>query len=99
MPKKYKIVPRAQEDLEEIIAYIAQDSLSAAHRVRGDLRDAFEKLAHHPHIGQKRDDLTDKQVRFWSVYSYYIIYDPETSPLTVLRILSAYRDLESLLND
>lgn len=99
MPKSYNILPRAQEDLEEIIAYIAQDNLSAAYRVRKDLREAFKKLAEHPQIGHARADITDKAVRFWNVYSYHIIYDPKSSPLMVLRILSSYRDIEALLND
>ena len=60
---------------------------------------AMEKLALNPHIGHKRDDLTDKPVRFWNVHSYTVIYNPDASPLMVLRIISNYRDIEALLND
>ena len=54
-------------------------------------------LAHNPELGHVRHDLTSKSVRFWTVYSYLIIYDPESRPLEVVRILSGYRDVAALL--
>ena len=29
-------------------------------------------------IGHTREDLTSRPVKFWSVYSYLVVYDPET---------------------
>jgi len=54
-------------------------------------------LASNPGLGHTRRDLTSKPVRFWPVYSYLIIYDAETQPLEVIRILSGYRDVAAQL--
>jgi hypothetical protein len=37
--------------------------------VRQAIHDAIEKLAENPGIGHAREDLTDRAVKFWSVYS------------------------------
>jgi plasmid stabilization system protein ParE len=50
-----------------------------------------------PQMGHKREDLTDRPVRFWSVFSYLVVYDPVSSPLAVIAILHGARDVEELL--
>jgi len=50
-----------------------------------------------PAIGHTRQDLTDRPVKFWSVYSYLIVYDSESRPLTVVAVLHGARDVEPLL--
>ena len=89
--------PKARRDLLEIWEFIAQNDLDAADRVEKAFEQAIEKLAHNPDLGHVRRDLTSKPVRFWRVYSYLIVYDPETRPLEVVRILSGYRDVAALL--
>lgn len=49
--------------------------------------------------GHWRKDLTDEPVKFFAVYSYLIIYRPETNPLQVIAILHGYRDVGQLLKD
>ncbi len=47
-----------------------------------------------------RPDITSLPVRLWVVqpYSnYLIVYDPEKSPLQIIRILHAARDLPNIL--
>lgn len=53
-------------------------------------------LAERPGIGRLREDLADEPLRIWPVYSYLIIYRPETRPLQIIRIVSGYRDLFDL---
>ncbi len=36
-------------------------------------------------------------MKFWSVFSYMIVYDPAAEPLGVARVLHASQDIESLL--
>jgi hypothetical protein len=50
-----------------------------------------------PQMGHKREDLTDRPVRFWSVFSYLVVYDPVSSPLAVIAILHGALDVEQLL--
>ena len=68
-----------------------------ADRVEVTIRDRIAALAKSPGIGHWRKDLTDEAVRFFPVYSYLIVYRPETKPLQVVAILHGYRDVERIL--
>jgi len=85
--------PDARYDLYEIQDYIAQNNPAAAAKVIDAIYEAFDLLAERPHIGHRREDLTQKDLRFWGVYSYLIIYDPKAEPLSIIRILSGWRDV------
>ncbi len=87
----------ARGDLLEIWEFVAQNDLDAADRVEQEIEQAITRLTRIPRLGHIRSDLTSKPVRFWAVYSYLIIYDPEARPLEVVRILSGYRDVAALL--
>ncbi len=93
----FQLTPRAREDLEEIEAYIAQDSPDAARHVLLELQAAMQRLAEFPGLGHRRPDVNDPRYRFWVVYSYLIVYIPETNPLQIIRVVSGYRDLSNLL--
>ena len=93
----FRLAPEAARDIEEIWEYIARDSVRAARRVRLGLLAACRRLAQHPGLGHRREDLTDKPVLFWPVYSYLIIYNPATEPLEIVRILHGAQDIPRLL--
>jgi antitoxin ParD1/3/4/toxin ParE1/3/4 len=57
----------------------------------------MHRLAEMPLLGHLRQDLTAEPLRFWQVYSFLIIYRPEKSPLEVVRVLHAARDVRRLL--
>jgi len=84
-------------DLLEIWEYIARDDVDAADRLQKEVERAVRMLAGNPYLGHVRRDLTSKQVRFWAVYSYLVVYDPATRPLEIVRVLSGYRDIAALL--
>lgn len=63
------------------------------------IMNAVARLARMPHIGHTRADLTSGSVLFWSVYRYLIVYRPETLPLEVIRVVSGWRDVASLLEN
>ena len=92
MPKTYSLSDTAQLDYEEILEYIGNDNPFAARKVSTQFKTAFDQLADHPYMGHKREDLTLKPLRFWPVGNYLVIYDPNASPLQIIRILSGYRD-------
>lgn len=94
---RFVLTPAARGDLEEIVDFIAKDSPDAAQRVRRGLRDAMRVLARTPEMGHFRRDLSDEPLRFWQVYSFLIIYRPETRPLQVVRVLRAARDVRTIL--
>jgi hypothetical protein len=52
-----------------------------ADRVESVIREKIVYLAGRPGGGHWRKDLTDEPVKFFPVYSYLIVYRPETIPL------------------
>lgn len=94
----YRLTPEARANLDDICAFIADDSTDAALRVLDALERAFEQLVAMPGSGHMRKDLTARPVRFWTVYSYLIVYDPASTPLTIIAILHGARDVERLLD-
>jgi plasmid stabilization system protein ParE len=94
---RYVLTAAARADLSDVADYIRQDNPDAAKRVVKSLQEAMGKLAKVPGMGHVREDLARMPLRFWSVYSYLIIYRPETRPIQILRILHSARDVKSLL--
>ena len=61
------------------------------------IRGKFAYLADFSQGGHWRPDLTAAEVRFLAVYSYLIVYRPETKPLQIVAILHAHRDVAKIL--
>ncbi|MBV8842151.1 MAG: type II toxin-antitoxin system RelE/ParE family toxin [Bryobacterales bacterium] len=56
----------------------------------------MDKLARSPRIGHRRTDLTSRDVLFWRIHSYLIIYQP-SDPINVIAVLHASRDVGNIL--
>ena len=97
MSRGYRLTPEAQSNVDDICAFVAEDSVDAAIRVLDALEHAFELLGANPEIGHKREDLTSRPVKFWAVYSYLVVYDPVSEPVTIIGVLHGARDVERLL--
>lgn len=80
MSPPYRLTERAEADVAAIADFIAAESVDAAMKVVLALEDAFLLLASRPGIGHIRQDLTSRPLKFWSVYSYLIVYDPASNP-------------------
>jgi plasmid stabilization system protein ParE len=97
---RYKFTPQATDDLIDIWSFIARDNPDAADRVEAAVFRACDLLAESPFVGRMRKDVTPLHLRFWVVHpypNYLIVYDPESKPLQIIRILHGARDLPSLL--
>jgi antitoxin ParD1/3/4/toxin ParE1/3/4 len=94
---QFRLSPEAARDINDLWEYIARESVPAARRVRQALLAACRRLAEHPGMGHRREDLTDKPVRFFPVYSFLIIYDPATTPLEIVRVLGGAQDITAIL--
>lgn len=94
---RYVLSPEALDDLRDIRRYIAQDDRAAAGRVLAELRGAMQQLAEMPLLGHVQEDLAAEPLRFWSVRSYLIVYRPDQRPLQIVRVVSGYRDIFTLL--
>jgi antitoxin ParD1/3/4/toxin ParE1/3/4 len=98
MTPRYVLAPQAARDLVQIWRYVKREaSQGAADRVESVIRAKCVYLAGFPGAGHWRRDLTSANVRFFSVYSYLIVYRPETKPLQVVTILHGSRDVAGIL--
>ena len=87
----------AEQDLDDLWNYIAEDSVDSADRLIARLFDAFEKLARIPRMGHKRDDLTKFPVLFWAVGKYLVIYRADQIPIQIVAVVHGSRDIPTFL--
>jgi plasmid stabilization system protein ParE len=102
MATPFQLTPRALDDLTVIWDYIAEDSVTAANRVESAILSVCNRLARHPLIGSKRNEITPLPVRFWTVTrfpNYIVVYRPETKPLQVIAVLHGKRNIKAILED
>ena len=100
MSARYVLAPQAALDLFEIWQFIEEhSSLATADHVESVIREKFVFLASSPEAGHRRSNFTESDVKFFPVYSYLIIYRPQTNPLQVVSILHGRRDVEQILKD
>ena len=79
------------------MSYIAHDSSDAALKLLDSLYEAMDMLAVNPMMGHKREDLTDKPIRFWTFKWHYLIIYSISNPIEIVRVLSGYRDITTLI--
>lgn len=100
MKARYVLAPEAALDLVQIWRYLKKESsIEIADHVELVILDKVSFLAEWPSGGHWRKDLTDEAVKFFSVFSYLIVYRPDTNPLQVVSILHGRRDVEQILKD
>jgi plasmid stabilization system protein ParE len=90
---RYTLSDAAKDDLRAITSYIRKDSPRAAKSVRFEIQKACKYVADHRRCGHTREDLTHRPVLFWRVYSYMIVYRPDTKPLQIVRIIHGAQDV------
>ena len=73
----YDLHPEAFDDIDDIAAYIGEDSPEAAHRVVDEIYHTISALVPFPHQGHRRTDLTNRPLRFIRVRDYLIAYAPD----------------------
>ena len=95
--KSYLVAPEAEDDLQQNWRYLlAEAGLAVANRIQNELVDAFEGLANVPGKGHKRPDLTSRDVYFFSVYQYLIVYRL-TVVVEIVAVLHGKRNIKRLL--
>ena len=94
----YQLTETAEDELDAILEGIAdRDGVMRALHIHGKFVEAFELLAFQPGSGTKRPTLIDKRLRWWNVFSWVVIYDPESSPISILRIFDGRQELSRIL--
>ena len=98
---KYFLSPEALEDLDTILAYIAEDNPEAADRVVESAHRACARLGTHPQLGPlarfRDNDLPD--IRFFVLTdfpNYMIFYRITTGGVDIVRIFHGAQDINDL---
>lgn len=93
--KDIKLSQQAIEDLKDIWLYIAIDSPDTADKFIDEIYNRGIVLSENPDLGRKRDNLVPG-VRSIPYKRYIIFYRKEQKAIEIVRILSAYRDIDSI---
>ncbi|HEX4124404.1 MAG TPA: type II toxin-antitoxin system RelE/ParE family toxin [Tepidisphaeraceae bacterium] len=93
---RYTLTGPATRDIDEILDYIAAQSVQNATIVAKRFAAAFERISKMPGIGHKRDELKDRNARILFVSGYLVIYDPFPIPVAILRVVRGTRNLSRI---
>ena len=96
MPR-YVVARKAEEDIDEILAYISADNVEAAITFYGRLLDLFRMLAENPQAGRERIELQEG-LRSLPEKDYLIFYRRWAGNIAIVRVLHSARDLEELFD-
>lgn len=89
--------PEADQDLKEIVSYIARDNLAAALHWLDEIQAVCDLLAVQPGIGQRMRARRFGDVRRHAVGNYLIYYQPAQDGIDILRVLHGAREQERLV--
>lgn len=87
----------ARDGLDEVLAYIAEDSLEAAEKVLEVVLGVAESLSVFAERGRIVPELRDQSIREVFVYSYRVIYEVMPSEIRVLAFIHGARDFDQWL--
>jgi plasmid stabilization system protein ParE len=93
----YVLSPDALQDLQNIWNFIALDNVAAADKLENEFFEAFEMLVQHPQMGHARSDLTERDVRFWPIGSYLVVYRSIPATLEIVAVLHGARDIAEVV--
>ena len=94
----YFLLPQATQDLQEINDYLFAGNPDVADRLLTLITQKLDTLAQFPSIRRGRDELLPA-LRSFPVDDYLIFSRPIAKGIEVVRIVSGYRDLETLFLD
>ncbi|MDO1583780.1 type II toxin-antitoxin system RelE/ParE family toxin [Rhizobium oryzicola] len=92
----YRLRPRAERDVYEIMSYIGKHNPRAALRWQDEIYATFQLLCSMPGIGAARETSRLKS-RMFSKDGYLIFCRPDDEGIEILRVLHAARDWPKLL--
>lgn len=94
---KYRIIPAAEKEIEEILVYIAGNNLDAALAFYARLVAIFEMLADNNEAGVERNELKEG-LRSFPIGNYVIFYRTWAANVAIVRVIYAARDLEEIFS-
>ena len=94
-----RLLEIAEEDLSEIITYIAADNNEAAVSLSDKIENNLELLCANPFIGRvpRDEEIKNNGYRYLIIENYIIFYTIEEKTILVHRILHGARNYKILL--
>lgn len=96
MPK-FIITREADEDINEILAYIASDNFHAAMSLYERLIELFEMLGNNVNAGRLRPELKE-DIRSFPEGNYLIFYRLWAGKIAIVRVRHSARDLGDIFD-
>jgi toxin ParE1/3/4 len=94
----YFVSPQAAQDLQKIHDYLFAKNPDTANKFLDAMAQKFEILANFPNMGRRRDELSPI-LRSFPVDDYLIFYRPIADGIEITRVVSGYRDLDTLFDE
>lgn len=94
-----RLLNAAEEDLTEIVTYIAAENPTAAMQMAAKIEKNISLLADNPYLGRIPEDeeLVRLGYRFLVVRNYLIFYTVEEHTIFIYRIIHGARDYLQIL--
>jgi len=86
--------PEAENDLDEIWWYIAQDNPDSADKLLDEIEETNRKLARFANMGRNRDEL-HPGLQSFLVGKYLIFYIPISGGIEIIRVLHGMMDIDA----
>ena len=87
--------PEAENDLDEIWWFIAQDNPGNADKLIDEIESTSRKLARFKSMGRNRDEL-HPGLQSFPVGKYLIFYMPINGGIEIVRVLHGMMDIDAL---
>jgi toxin ParE1/3/4 len=100
--KEYSVTvtQTAEDDLDEIILYIAEDNVQIALKILDKLQNRINTLKYFPEKGRRVPELLDKNIKEYRELieaPWRIIYKIENNDVNVITIIDGRRNVQDIL--
>jgi plasmid stabilization system protein ParE len=87
---------RADVDLADIALHIAETDASLALRIWDEVEEAASRLAAGEARGHHHPSIRDPELLVFRVRRWFLVYERDSDPLMIRRVVAVNRDLTSL---
>lgn len=91
----YSFSEEAIKDIDDICEYVARQNFKVANKLFDAIRKKCKLVADFPNMGKSYTRLAPN-LRGFIVEDYIVFYYPREDGIDIARVVSGYRDLESL---
>jgi toxin ParE1/3/4 len=91
------ITPEAEEDIDDLLSYIASDNFEVSILFYDRMLGTFETLVANPRAGRERPDISEG-LRCFPFGNYLIFYRIWAGEVAITRVLHSARDLKEIFS-